>query len=84
MPPHAPIGDGRMDLLERRMIWALGAVAVAAAILTGAGLVSIDRAAADGCAARCRSAYNQCRIATKGSPACEGQFTSCMQGCRKK
>ena len=76
-------------MLERRMTWApmtwaMGAAAVAAAILLCAGLVPIDPVAADGCAARCRSAYNQCRIATKGSPACEGKFTSCMQGCRKR
>jgi hypothetical protein len=73
-----------LDVLERRLTWALGAVAVAAALLVGAGLVWIDRAEADGCAASCRSAYNQCRIATKGSPSCEGQFTSCMQSCRRK
>jgi hypothetical protein len=66
------------------MTWALAAVAVAAAVLAGAGLVTIDRAAADSCAAACRSAYNQCRIATKGSSSCEGQFTSCMQSCRKR
>jgi hypothetical protein len=63
---------------------ALGTVAVAGAMLAGAGLASIDRAAADGCAAGCRSAYNQCRIATKGSSSCEAQFTACMQSCRKK
>jgi hypothetical protein len=63
---------------------ALGTVAIAGAVLVGAGLVSIDQAAADGCAARCRSAYNQCRIATKGSSSCEAAFTRCMQGCRKR
>jgi hypothetical protein len=73
-----------MDVLERRMTWALGGAAIAAAMLVCAGLVSIDRAAADSCAASCRSSYNQCRISTKGSPSCEGKFTSCMQGCRKK
>ncbi len=71
-------------MLERRMIWALGAVAVAAAVLVGGGVMPVDRAAADGCAAGCRSAYNQCRIATKGSSSCEAAFTRCMQSCRKR
>jgi hypothetical protein len=73
-----------MDVLERRLTWALGALAVAAAVLAGAALFWIEPAAADGCAARCRSAYNQCRILTKGSSSCEGEFTRCMQGCRRR
>jgi hypothetical protein len=78
-----------MELLERRMTWArmtwaMGAAAVLAAALAGVGLVSIEPVVADDCAARCRSAYNQCRMETKGSSACEGRFTSCMQGCRRK
>jgi hypothetical protein len=63
---------------------ALGRGAIAGAVLVGAGLASIEQAAADGCAASCRRAYNQCRIATKGSSACEAAFTRCMQSCRKK
>jgi len=43
-----------------------------------------ERAVADSCGAACRNAYNQCRIATKGSSSCEAQFTSCMQRCRSK
>jgi hypothetical protein len=73
-----------MGVLERKMTWALGAAAVAAAVLAGASIISIEPAAADGCAARCRSAYNQCRISTKGSSSCEGAFTRCMQGCRRR
>ncbi len=78
-----------MDLLEHRMSWAritraVGATAVAAAVLAGVGLLSIEPAAADDCAARCRKDYNQCRMDTKGSSSCEGRFTSCMQGCRRK
>lgn len=82
-PPRASLGDGRMVVRERRMTSALGAVAVAAAVLVGTSLVFVGPAAAD-CAASCRSSYNQCRMETKGSPSCEGRFTSCMQGCRKK
>jgi len=73
-----------MDLLERRMTWALRAAAVAAAVLVGASLVSIEPVAAGDCAARCRKDYNKCRMDTKGSSSCEGRFTSCMQGCRRK
>ena len=78
-----------MDLLERRMSWArmtraMGKTAVTAAVLAGAGLMSIEPVAADDCAASCRKAYNQCRMDTKGSSSCEGRFTSCMQGCRRK
>jgi len=66
------------------MSCALATLAVAAALLAGFGLVSIDRAAANACGASCRNAYNQCRIATKGSSSCEAAYTNCMQSCRKK
>jgi uncharacterized membrane protein len=72
-----------MDVLERRMSWALAAAALAA-LLVGAGIVSINRASANACGAACQKAYNQCRIATKGSPSCEAKYTSCMQRCRQK
>ncbi len=71
-------------MLERKLTWALGAVAVAAAILTGMGLVSIDQAAANSCLAGCQGARNACRIQTKNSPSCEQEFTRCLQSCRKK
>jgi hypothetical protein len=71
-------------VLERKLTWAVGAVAVAAAVLTGLGLVSIDQASANSCLAGCQSARNNCRIATKNSPSCEQEFTRCLQGCRKK
>jgi len=66
------------------MSWALAALAVAAALLAGLGLISIDKAAANACGAACRNAYNQCRIATKGSPSCEAAYTNCVQSCRKR
>jgi len=65
------------------MSWALATLAVAAALLAF-GLLSIDRAAANACGAACRNAYNQCRIATKGSSSCEAAYTNCVQSCRKK
>ncbi len=36
------------------------------------------------CTASCRSAYNECRVQTKGHPRCDAQFTSCMQSCIPK
>lgn len=33
------------------------------------------------CTEICRAQYNQCRIATKGSPSCDAQFAACMQRC---
>jgi len=33
------------------------------------------------CTASCRAQYNQCRIATKGSSACDAQFAACMRRC---
>ena len=65
------------------MTWALAAALIAATI-TAAGIVTIGPAAANACGSNCRSAYNQCRMQTKGSSACESQFTSCMQGCIRK
>jgi hypothetical protein len=56
----------------------------AVAVLAGAMLLAAQPVAADGCGASCRNAYNQCRIATKGSASCESAFTSCMQHCRSK
>ena len=74
-------------MLERKMTWALGtalAAALMAATITGAGIVATGPAAANPCGGNCRSAYNQCRMQTKGSSACESRFTQCMQSCIKK
>jgi hypothetical protein len=74
-----------MNVIDRRSSWALAAVAVVAALLAASGLVAPRPAEAEGgCGESCRSAYNQCRIATKGSAACEAAFTSCMQTCIKR
>jgi hypothetical protein len=39
---------------------------------------------ANACAASCRAQHNQCRIQTKGSPACDARLQACLQGCLKK
>jgi hypothetical protein len=74
-------------VLERKMTWALDtalAAALIAVTIAGVGLVTASSAAANACGASCRSAYNQCRMQTKGSSACESQFTQCMQSCIRK
>jgi hypothetical protein len=73
-----------MDVVDHRTMWALLVASIAAAGIAGVSLMASQPADAEGsCAAICRQAYNQCRIQTKGGKGCEGQFTSCMQGCRR-
>lgn len=69
-----------MNVVDGSKAGALAAIAVAAALV----VASVEPAAADSCGASCRHAYNQCRIETKGSSACERAFTSCMQHCRSR
>jgi hypothetical protein len=74
-----------MNVIDRRSLWALAAGAVAGALLAGLSLMATNSAEAEGgCGESCRAAYNQCRIATKGSSACEAAFTGCMQRCIKR
>lgn len=68
---------------DRRKTLAVAAVATAAA-LWGLGLMTSTPAAAGLCAAKCLVAYNACRIAKKGSPQCDVDYTDCLQKCRKK
>jgi hypothetical protein len=39
---------------------------------------------ANDCAQRCYAQENSCRRATKDSPSCGAQLTSCLQSCRAK
>ncbi len=50
--------------------------------LLALGMPSLWVAEANQCVQQCRAAHNQCRIATKGSPSCDGQLQSCMDRCR--
>lgn len=61
-------------------------IVVTAALVLGAWtlLGASDRAAANSCSAACHAAHNQCRIAQKGSPACDTQLTQCLKGCAGK
>jgi hypothetical protein len=44
----------------------------------------VERAQSGACTAACRSAYNQCRVQSKGHPSCDAQFTACMRRCIPK
>ena len=54
---------------------------VAAVLLAAACGVPVTVAFANACAQRCYAQHNQCRIATKGSPSCDAQLTSCLRSC---
>lgn len=68
-------------MLGRKLNWALASALAVAAMLIAIGVGSSDRVVAGSCGAGCKSAYNQCRISTKGSASCEIAFTRCMQSC---
>ncbi len=59
----------------------LAALAMAAALAGLTGDTSCGLANAPSCRASCLQEYNQCRLATKGSPACDSQYQACLQGC---
>jgi hypothetical protein len=58
-------------------------LALLAAVLLGSvpEVACVALAQSGACTSACRSQYNQCRIATKGSPSCDAQFAACMQRC---
>jgi len=67
-------------VIRRKQTWPAGlAVLALAATLMAAGTMQV--AQANSCAASCRAAHNQCRISTKGSPTCDAQLQTCLQGC---
>jgi hypothetical protein len=72
--------------MHRRLIL-LGIVAVA---LTGGAAADVTSeparivVAQDSCTSSCRAQWNQCRIATKGSPSCDAQLQACMRGCLRR
>ncbi len=60
------------------------AVIVGAGLILGASLMTSTRVEAGLCAAQCLISYNACRIAKKGAPQCDVDYTDCLQSCRKK
>jgi hypothetical protein len=66
-----------------------GVMTTVFAVLAVAGVVAasdtgIELAQADQCVQQCRSAHNQCRITSKGSPSCDSQLQACMDSCRSR
>jgi hypothetical protein len=68
-----------LDVVLGRLI----PLALVALVLSGAAPETADVTVVQSgaCTAACRAQYNQCRIATKGSPSCDAQFAACMQRC---
>ncbi len=62
-------------------------VTAAALVLTLTGAVGVMQtlgtpdASANACTSACRSAYNACRVRTKGSGACENAYRACLRRC---
>lgn len=54
--------------------------------LVAIGVPDVEMAKPDGCAAQCRAAHNQCRIAGKSysSPQCDAQLQSCLERCGRR
>ena len=70
-------------MVDRANLLAVAAGAFFAALLAAATYLA-PAEAEGGCGGSCAHAYNQCRIQTKGSPACEKQYSSCLQSCRNR
>ncbi len=67
--------------LKRLAIFVAGFVA--AGVLVGLAL-TLNSRPAFACESNCLAAYNQCRVATNGSPRCDAQFRACMQRCIRR
>ncbi len=61
------------------LIVLLTATLTATSMSMGDGILTVQ--GNPSCVAQCRAAHSQCRIASKGSPSCDGQLQSCLQGC---
>ena len=78
-----PVGGIWRKGMNMKRLLVLSLLAVAATgvwLLTGTS----ERAVANSCAAACHAAHSQCRVAQKGSPACDAQLTQCLKGCAGK
>ncbi len=71
-------------MLRRNVIVAGVTLGLAAALLGGYALIVHEEASANQCASTCYAAHSQCRVASKGSPACDGQLSRCLSGCGRK
>lgn len=73
-----------VKVARRDFISDMAAAVPALLLALGLLLTGIEPASANACAASCRAQHNQCRIQTKGSPACDARLQACLQGCLKK
>lgn len=59
-------------------------LAAVASLLVAALVSRPEPASANQCAQQCQAQHNQCRMQTKGSPACDAALTQCLASCRGK
>jgi hypothetical protein len=80
-PAEQPLPGGINVALSAKTLILVSALCAAMAIVlfnvSGAGVASANQ-----CAAQCFAAEKACMRATKGSPECSAQLTSCLQSCR--
>lgn len=79
-PKCGSVVDRRTDTVRAMRLFF--AIAIAIPLMAAAVPTS---AFAEQCTDRCRSAHNQCRIATKGtSSVCDSRMQACMDSCRTR
>lgn len=62
----------------------LAGVVASAGVTTLRGEIIVPVQGNPSCIAQCRAAHSQCRVATRGSPSCDGQLQGCLQGCLRR
>ncbi len=89
-----PPVKGSLAFVDREIATVPRRCLILLALLT-AGLASAGEAVSQGggvmlaqgnpsCIAQCRAAHSQCRVATRGSPSCDGQLQGCLNSCLRK
>ena len=70
-------------MLRKNRWLTISAIALATVVLGLAGDTGCVYAQGS-CPGACLAQYNQCRIATKGSPSCDQQYQRCLQKCVRR
>ncbi len=68
-------------MTKRTILVGFATAGLAAVLVAGLALVSREGASANQCASACYAAHSQCRVASKGSPACDSQLSACLARC---
>lgn len=71
-------------MARRANFLGLAGLALTAGIALAAGYGGGAFDVANACASSCRAQHNKCRIATKGSPACDRKLNQCLNKCLKQ